>query len=520
MSYEQIISIVILALLAVLGVIYVLRGVRRGWIKALMTTGNIVLSAFLSCFIARDFTTIARDYVYPVFLGITNLFGLSLEQTLSEFEGIITLMPLLVGLIAAPAMFLGFFCMFHAIFGFVLSFFCRPSRKVRDENGEKVKIKRHVPLWSRLVGAAIGVVNACLLLSVLTLPLSGYAFMVRNVSDAYFENLNTPEYTREGETPHEQVYFAVQDYVHPITDNWFIKLSYNTVGRPAFTHMTETVYRNTEFSLEGEAVAATQLFGKLVNFTSSDLAMINEQTVQNMHGIVDTLDGSVIIPEITASLIAEMCDNWAGGEPLLGVEKPSLGELVDPSFDVLLGLLATTDGKMLVADLNTLLDVMDLLVEHEVFANLEDSDKLMDILSKNPQLIGQLQATFEKNEHLAPMSTEIKRLCVRAVTQSLDMENSELTGKLTESINSYKDQPEKLSEELGGIVQDYLDEQGVAATVSPELTDEMAEAISKEFEGRDDVSEQEVIDFVLNYASTQLPEGSTEVDPGDMNLSE
>lgn len=520
MSYEQIISIIVIALLAILGVIYVLRGVHRGWIKALMTTGNIVLSAFLACFIARDFTTIARDYVYPVFLGITNLFGLSLEQTLSEFEGIITLMPLLVGLLMAPVLFLGFFYVFHAIFGLILSFFFKPSRKVKGENGEKVKIKRHVPLWSRIVGAAIGAVNACLLLAVLVLPFGGYAFLVRNVSDAYFENLNTPEYTREGETPHEKVYFAVQDYVHPITDNWFVKLSYNTVGRPAFTHMTETVYHDTEFGLEGEAVAATQLFGKLVNFASSDFAKINDQTVQDMHGIVDTLDDSVIIPEIMASLISEMCDNWASGTPLLGVEKPALGELVDPSFDVLLGLLATTDGKMLVADLNTLLDVMDLLVEHEIFANLEDSDKLMDILSKNPQLVGELQATFEKNEHLAPMSTEIKRLCVRAVTQSLDMENAELTGKLTDSINSYKDQPEKLSEELGGIVQDYLDEQGVTATVSPELTDEVAEAIGKEFEGRDDVSEQEVIDFVLNYASTQLPEGSADIDPGEKNLPE
>ena len=69
-------------------------------------------------------------------------------------------------------------------------------------------------------------------------------------------------------------------------------------------------------------------------------------------------------------------------------------------------------------------------------------------------------------------------------------------------------------------MQDYLDEQGVAATVGTELTDEMAAAIGKEFEGRDDVSEEEVIDFVLNYASTQLPEGSVDIDPDDIVLPE
>ena len=520
MTYELIISIVVLVLLAAIGAILVVRGLRGGWIKALMSTGNIVLSAFLACFIARDFTTIARDYVYPVFIGITNLFGLSLEQSLADFEEIIALMPLLIGMLAAPSLFLVFFNIFRAIFGFVLSFFFKPSRKVKGEDGEKVKIKRHIPVWSRVVGAVIGVVNAVLLLTVLALPFGGYAFLVRHVSDAYFENLNTPEYTREGETPHEIVYFAVQDYVHPITDNWFIKAGYNTVGRPAFTHMTETVYKDTEFGLESEAIAATGLFGKVVDFTSSDFSKMDEQSVQDLHGIVDTLDDSVVIPEIMASLISGMCDNWASGETLLGMEKPALGELLDPSVDVLLGLLATTEGKTLVADLNTLLDVMDMLVRHEIFENLGDSDKLMDILSQNPQLISELQATFEKNEHLAPMSAEIKRLCVRAVTQTLDMENTELTGKLTDSINSYKDQPEKLSQELGVIVQDYLDEQGVAATVGTELTDEMAAAIGKEFEGRDDVSEEEVIDFVLNYASTQLPEGSVDIDPDDIVLPE
>ena len=69
-------------------------------------------------------------------------------------------------------------------------------------------------------------------------------------------------------------------------------------------------------------------------------------------------------------------------------------------------------------------------------------------------------------------------------------------------------------------MQDYLDEQGVTATVSPEMTDEVAAAIGEEFAGRDDVTEEEVIDFVLNYASGQMTEGDIGIDPDNVNLPE
>jgi len=216
----------------------------------------------------------------------------------------------------------------------------------------------------------------------------------------------------------------------------------------------------------------------------------------------------VLMPDLMASLIAEMCDNWARGDALLGIERPQFGELIDPTFDVLLNIMATVDGELLIADLNTLIDVLDMMMEYKIFANLEDSNALMNILSGDSGVIRKVSESFEKNEHLAPMAIEIKRLCVRAVTQALDMGDKELTGQLTESINANKNNPEQLSQALTGIVQEYLGEQDAAAVVSPELVDEVAEAIINEFAGQDVVTEAEVIDFVLNYASGSLM-GST-----------
>ena len=138
MNVGQIVSIVITVLLVILGLYFAQRGARRGIIKAAMTTGNLVLSAFLACFLSRDFTTIARDYIYPLAMLILRLVGLGdVERELAEVEGLVALLPLFLGVLITPFLFLLFFTIFRAIIGFILTFVYRPKKKAVDEDGNK-----------------------------------------------------------------------------------------------------------------------------------------------------------------------------------------------------------------------------------------------------------------------------------------------------------------------------------------------------------------------------------------------
>ena len=506
MNVGQIVSITVTVSLVVLGLYFAQRGVRKGLIKAAMTTGNIVISALLACFLSRDFTTIARDYLYPLLTWILRLFGLGyVVDEIAELEGILTMMPLFLSVIFTPVLFLTFFWLFRTLIGIGLSFVYRSKRKVKDEDGNKTTVKRHVPLWSRITGGVLGVLNGALLLAVLLLPFNGYANLFVNVADEYFSEIDTSSYTREGSSAGEILYYAVEDYAAPVPENWFLRLTYGTFGRPMFNHMTKTAYGEGEFGLESEAIVGIHLLRSGGKFVSSGLTNLNADTVKDLHEIVNTLDESALMPDLAAALVASMCDNWAYGQDLYGLSRPDFGETLNPTVDVLLRILATVDGKTIVADLNTIIDVLDLLVQNGIFESRE-SEQLVNKLSQNPDLIKELMALFEANEHLAPMAGEIRQLCVRVVAQSLDMENSELTTQLTDSINAYKDQPEQLSKELTVIVQDYMDDQGISATVGTEVVDEVAEAISKEFADRDQVTEEEVIDFVLTYTQGNYTE--------------
>lgn len=512
MTIENIILIATIALTAVFALWFAFRGLRRGWVKALFTTGNIVLSATLACFLSRDFTTIARDYLYPLVGKILGLFDISLEEMLSGYEQFTAFLPLILGIVLTPMFFLLFFFIFRTIFGFVLSFFFRSKRRVINEEGEKVKVKRHVPGWSRAVGALIGVCNGVLLLAVMLIPAVGFLNMGLNVTDVYFESVDTAKLTREDGSVDSMMYFAVEDYVKPASKNWLVSSVYNTLGKPMFDHMITTAYDGTEVYLQDELIAAVQLLNHGKNFSGADFSQMDGDAVDNMHGMVDVIEESVLMPEFAATLISDLSGAWSRGDSILGMERPNMGELLNPTFDVLLRILSTTDRELLVADLNTMIDFLDLLVDSGILANMEDSSKIMDTLSTNKTLISDMTSLFEQNEHLAPMAKEIKSLMVRAVTQSLNMEDSELTGKLTESINVYKDDPDQLSNELGNIVTDYMADQNIQAEVSKEITDEVADAICKEFADRDEVSEEEVIDFVLNYASGNLVDEDGEID--------
>lgn len=518
MDVGQIVSIAIVVVLVLLGLYFAQRGARRGIVKAAMTTGNLVLSAFLACFLSRDFTTIARDYVYPLVLFVMRLVGLGhIEEELAELESTISLIPLFLGVLITPFLFLLCFCIIRAIIGFILMFVYRPRRKTVDEEGKTVKVKRHVPVWSRICGAVVGVLNGVLLLAILLVPFTGYTNLVSNIADEYYSEIDTTTYSRESSAAGQILYFALEDYVSPINDNWFIKTSYSTVGRPMFNHMTSTAYGKSAFNLENEAIVGIRLLRSGVKFLSFDLTNLDtgEQSVEALHEVVDTLDDSVLMPEMAAAMISDLCDNWAYGEAMFGMERPDLGELFNPTFDVLLNIMATADGETLIEDLKTLVGMLDLLVEHEFFGHHHDSELLAGLFGENPTLLKDLMALFEANEHLAPMATEFKQLCLRAVAGSLDMENLELTGKLTDSINAYKDQPEQLSAEIASIVESYLGDQGIPPTVGEDAIDEVANAISREFAGEDHVTEEEVIDFVLSYAQGNFTEDQIEsVVPG------
>jgi hypothetical protein len=381
--FDTILTVVTIALVAIPAIIFIIRGATRGIVKALMTAGNIALSAFLSCFLSRDFTTIARDYIYPLFLWVTSLFGISLEEQLAEFEEIIALLPLLVGVILTPVLFLAVFFVFRTVIGFVLMFFHRPKRKTVNEEGETVKVKRHVPVWSRICGGLIGVVSAFMIATVITLPVMGYAELIDHVGEAYFEGTDTSAYSREESAlpnfNNGTIYFMVEDYVKPINQNWLAKTGYAFVGRPMFLHMTATAYDGAEFVLETEAVAAIHLVKRSAALAENGFDNINEDSVGQLHDIVDALGESVLMPELTASLISGLCENWANGQALFGMERPAFGELLDPTVDVLLDILATMDRHTLVGDLNTLIDVLDMLIDYKIFESLEDSNRMADI---------------------------------------------------------------------------------------------------------------------------------------------
>ena len=512
-SYEEIISTSILSALAVLAVLFILRGVFKGWVKALLTTGNITLSAFLACFVSRDLTMITRDYLYPLVVWVIGLFGVHIEEFFAGYEDLINLLPLIVSVILTPFIFLAIFFLFHGIIGFVLLFVYKSKVEHKSpDDGSVSTVKRYVPWWSRLIGGLIGVVNAALMLAVVLVPVIGYANMVTNVADEYFDGVDTTTYVRNDGNFNSLIYFAVEDYVSPITDHWFTQATYHTFGRPMFNHLSGTVYHEISFTLESEAIATIHLLRNSVDFISSDMTQMNAESIEQLHGIIHTLDESALMPEVMAMFLADASKGWINNDSAFGVPKPDFGELLNPTFNVLLHILATTERETLIADLDTLVDVLGLMVDSKMFENIRDTGEMMSIMSSGQDLVQKMMQLFESNEHLKPMAAEIQSLCVRALTQTLDLDNLELTGQLTDSINAFKDDPEQLSQELASIVQGYLDDQNMSATISPEITNEVADAISKEFAGQENVTEQDVIDFVLDYAAGAYTDENGNID--------
>ena len=141
--------------------------------------------------------------------------------------------------------------------------------------------------------------------------------------------------------------------------------------------------------------AAVQAAGDL-----SDDAVSHEQAATSLRGVADAVDRSVLVPAIATDVITAANGSWSLGEDFHGLEKPELGENLDPLMDDILATLSTTTNETFRKDARSLVEVAAILAENGLLENVGES---------LPEAIGQTRVTepifciLLSNGHIRPL---------------------------------------------------------------------------------------------------------------------
>lgn len=289
----------------------------------------------------------------------------------------------------------------------IVSLVCKDSMRASNERSSL----RHVR------AGAWGLVEGLVVAVMLILPISAYLGLVPPVVDA----LDKTDALGEQE---EVVLEAIDEYVMPLQDNALMQ-AYKAVGGSALNDLM------LNFEVDGKTIALTDEIGSVSEF-ACNILKLGESKIEEYGSaeaavfisIADSFEGSVLLPTIAGEFIYGATDAWLKDLAFIGMEKPTFGEEVgpifDPFFNTLLNVLRkdARDYIALQKDIRTVAEMVSVLSEYGVFANLSNTESLMEVLSSNG-IIESLVTSLGNNESMKVLIPEITQMGMRAIATTL-----------------------------------------------------------------------------------------------------
>lgn len=311
--------------------------------------------------------------------------------------------------IAAPLLTLALFIVYSFVTWFIFLIVTLIGGRAMRRHNER-------SAFQRTRGMVWGLVQGLVIFAILLIPISATLDLVPPVMTALTES----DALGENE---DMVVEIVEDYVTPLEDN-AILLTYRSVGGNEVTKVLTSFKMNeteTQLSTEIDSVAAFAC--NVLKLTKTEFAQYSSAEAVTIVALSDSFEDSVLLPTIAGEIIYGATDAWLGGNTFLGAAKPDFGEsgaLFDPFFDALLRIL-NADARnhaALQADIRTVAEMVAVMAENGVFANISNTEALLDTLTGNG-IVASLVEKLGSNASMKQLIPELTDLGMRAIATTL-----------------------------------------------------------------------------------------------------
>ncbi len=284
------------------------------------------------------------------------------------------------------------------------------------------------------------------------------------------------------------------------------------------------------FTLDGEEYRLNEEFGVISDFISN-ITKLNGKQVQDyteaelavLRDINADMNESVFLPTVAGRLIYLVTDGWldeSGSRAVFGVEKPVFDKdttsMFAEPFDHILEAFHNDahDIKALRADFVTLEHIIEILVHSGVTQSMNEAqtNEMVELLTHG-DTIDLLLAEFDLNPSFEPLSDDITKIGMRAMGSTLKIPSGssenygQFTGDLASKLNVMNGEgmtPEEQKAELTTTIREsYAQQAGKELEMSDEVVGLYADVLIKEFEGKEDVTDEDLQKFFDSYSGIQ-----------------
>ena len=288
----------------------------------------------------------------------------------------------------------------------------------------------------------------------------------------------------------------------PITDNFFVKFVSGIGGKAIFNSLTV-------FEVKGENVSVAEEFSVMADVFSNLMPVIDgsepanwtDKEINGIKNAAEALNDSDIVSEMLADIFSAASGKWANNEEFLGIAMISTGkDSIDTFLKELFLSFSDSTSETISGDFVTLADVLGVMQSYDMlaaFGSSEGGSNITENLAKDGFISG-LLAVIMKNDRFKGVTASVINLGVHETLGILNVPETtsdvydRFVAEVAEAINDANENSVPL-ETLKNTVYKSFTDHGIK--VEKDITDYVTEYLMLDFEGRTDVTAEEVGEF-------------------------
>ncbi len=511
MNISPFVTLFILLYTAAFVSIIMLQARNKSWITTAVRLAATLVSAFLAIPLAKALSGPIADLVMPLF---DKLLPENFQDLLAAVPALEEGIEVFCGMLVAVLLYLPAFLVFRVTFGIAI-----------------MVLERELPIFSRegdkklAISLPVAGVHALLMTIVTLIPLCGLIMMGSHLIGTVEETPALQSMLTSSEDSSLPIE-AIESNANDLEKNPCVVTVHYTLGKPIFYLLTtdtldkiathgEAVNLNMERELcgliqtAGEALNAANSFSS-ENFTEADKAQLFDAA--------DALFESKWVGYVTTDALVALSTSWKEGDTFLGMTRPIMAEVIDPTFVCVLDVLSIETPQTLSEDIHIILDVLgDLRLKGFLDSDTIFYEDLIRALGQDG-FLSTLLAKLDQNERMHLLVDELKTMNVRLVGSMLGIDRLQtgeydaLMGDVAGSLNDVLSKPaEERNEIIKQTINQNFDTHGFH--VPEDVALEISDRIITELGADGEITKDELTEFLSNYAS----KSDIEIDSGDSN---
>ncbi len=380
----------------------------------------------------------------------------------------------------------------------------------------------HLPKGKlRWVGGIVGMVSGFLIITALAAPFTGILDvtndMLQTIAPTQKEStpqLQPPNGLTAASTDLPEVAQDVQDVVtlvSDLNDSFALSISRSLVGDLIFDSLTTVDYDGASITLSHESHDMAMLVRCAMLLTETEPENWTQEQIDAVHDLTDAFNDSDLLPRFSVAVFSAAYREWAQGNTFLGLSKPQVGDVLQPTLDLIFKTFATSTTDEFEHSLTTVADVMDILYRYEALSSLmntEDAQSTALALLGTTNLRTELLALMQSDRNFCVCIPEVFRISIRVAQENMGIENADqVMNDLAQALNT-ANAAQTTEEKVEVLKNEILN---LSTEHDLELTEEAMEFVSTalvaEFEAHPEVTKEHLDEWLDSYSEEILTNG-------------